>query len=248
MMQFPYFSGDQGGSSVESLLWDPQDVLRKKSALLRKGPQSSVLAFRAREVCSREACTTVSLLFWCPLGFPWNVGVSPHPRMPSWAFLLLEGLRIYNYPTTDYRDLLFLSLLSWRENGSTKMKLSVLRQQSATLLIFWEHFTQHLNQVAEDCVPVTRQGGQVTERERGKCCDSCLKVLLVTELKLRECFLLWADRKHSAKSDFIACVLGSSDCPVQMSSRWVNRFLRENAVCTHVDFSVICHPWMISEI
>lgn len=109
MMQFPYFNRDKGGRALESLLWDPQDVLRKKSAL------SCTLAFRAREVHGREACTTTSL-FWCPQESCWNVGLPPQPRMP-WPFCALCYVGNLQLPNRRWHA---SNLLSWRENGSTR--------------------------------------------------------------------------------------------------------------------------------
>lgn len=89
MMQFPYFSSDKGGRPLQSLLGDPQDVLRKKSE------QSCTFALRTREVFNREACTAVPRLCWCPRGSSWSVWLclpSRRPRFFNDFFLLLLWL------------------------------------------------------------------------------------------------------------------------------------------------------------
>lgn len=78
-MQFPYFSSDKGGRPLQSLLGDPQDVLRKKSE------QSCTFALRTREVFNREACMAVPRLCWCPRGSSWSVWLCLPSRRP-WFF------------------------------------------------------------------------------------------------------------------------------------------------------------------
>lgn len=74
MMQFPYFNRDKGGRLLESLLRDPQDVLRKKSE------QSCTLALGAVEVHGREAFTSFTPLYRRPRGSPWSAGVAASTR------------------------------------------------------------------------------------------------------------------------------------------------------------------------
>lgn len=76
MMQFPYFSGDKGDRLLESLLREPQDVLRKKPE------QSCTQAFRARGVHEWEAFTSFPPLCRRPRGSPFDAGLPLQPKMP----------------------------------------------------------------------------------------------------------------------------------------------------------------------
>lgn len=80
------------GRLLESLLRDPQDVLRKKSA------QSCRLAFRAREVHDREACTALSFLSVSSSFSLSKVWIPCHPSA------LCHRLGIYMQPTTSDMD------------------------------------------------------------------------------------------------------------------------------------------------
>lgn len=119
MMQFPYFSRDKGGVRLlESLLRDPQDVLRKKSE------QSCTLALGAVEVHGREAFTSFTPLCRRPRGSPWNAGLPLPPGMP-WP--LCARPQVWNLQLS-YSDWRGLNLLPWRMIGSAKGGM----QKSAT--------------------------------------------------------------------------------------------------------------------
>lgn len=81
MMQFPYFSRDKGGRPLQSLLGDPQDVLRKKSE------QSCRFPSRTREAFNREPRAAVPRRCWCPRGCSWSAWLYlPSRRPPFFQF------------------------------------------------------------------------------------------------------------------------------------------------------------------
>lgn len=89
----------RGGWALESLLWDPQDVLRKKSV------QSCTLAFRAREVHDREA-RTAPPCFLVSSRVSLERGVASQNPGCRDLFMLLRKPGINNYPSTTDLDLL----------------------------------------------------------------------------------------------------------------------------------------------
>lgn len=87
-----------GGRALESLLWDPQDVLRKKSV------QSCTLAFWAREVHGRAALT---VCIRCPKESPWNMGfLNQNTECP--LSVLLRKMGSYSCPAVANVDWIFL--------------------------------------------------------------------------------------------------------------------------------------------
>lgn len=93
MMQFPYFSSDKAGRPLQSLLGDPQDVLRKKSV------QTCTFTLKTGEVFNREACTAVPPLCWCSRGSPWNMWLCLPSRRPWYldGFFLVLWHRLGSY-------------------------------------------------------------------------------------------------------------------------------------------------------
>lgn len=111
MMQFPYFSHDKGGWALESLLKDPQDVLRKNSAL------SCTLAFRASEVHGREVRTTPPLfLVSSSVSLESGVASSSQDVVTFLCFFISWDLIVYAFTTGMDGD------YSRWENESTKYR------------------------------------------------------------------------------------------------------------------------------
>lgn len=115
-MQFPYFSGDKGGSLLESLLREPQDVLRKKSA------QSCTRAFRARGVDEWQAFTSLPPLCRRPRGFSLQHRVASPTQDAVTLLHQATGFAVGNQAAmadaNQIRNLGAESNTGWQETGA----------------------------------------------------------------------------------------------------------------------------------